>query len=194
MPLSADTIPKCNNCSVTSNSCKLCSRCRVVHYCNIKCQKEDFKVHKRKCKYLKGLRDEIQRLKPEDELFETDIGLFWEMDEPRRYCTMRFLYAQEMLQMGYEDDNMLPYETGLSHFLELHRLCQDDDLGVRYYVPFVLLVLKRLDDCYGYVKWWAEGYSWEETMEGEWMYLHYEDSMQDMSILGQTCRYYQDQG
>ena len=102
------------------------------------------------------------------------------MDQSKRYCTMRFLYAQEMLQIGFEDDNMLAYETALFHFLELHRLCHHDDLGVRYYVPFVLLVLKRLDDCYGYVKWWAEGYSWEETMEGEWMYLDYEDSLLDI--------------
>jgi MYND finger len=85
--------PHCAACGLTkddSSSSRLfqCSRCGVVHYCGVACQKQDFARHKKDCRDVQKCKD---RMEKEAELlkhfsqwgeeptnmFETTVGLFW---------------------------------------------------------------------------------------------------------------------
>ena len=41
----------CSNCAAV-NVTKFCSRCKMVYYCNVSCQRDDWSKHKKKCKKL----------------------------------------------------------------------------------------------------------------------------------------------
>eukprot|EP00112_Aurelia_sp_Birch-Aquarium-sp1_P005694 Seg1646.14 transcript_id=Seg1646.14/GoldUCD/mRNA.D3Y31 product="Ankyrin repeat and MYND domain-containing protein 2" protein_id=Seg1646.14/GoldUCD/D3Y31 len=191
----------CINCGGPCSDCKLCSRCNIAHYCSKECQKEHFPSHKETCKELKSLHKKVMRLEEPlhhnqdwggniEDLFETNIGHFWGLLDPRDYCRARAAYAEKLRQAGIKDDNKFAYETGLSHYLELLRLTHSDNQGIRSYVPFVLLVLNRLEDCYGFIKWWATidpngNYDWGDAPfyeEGDWAYLKDQDIMEDLFL------------
>lgn len=42
----------CVNCETKSENMKKCSRCKVVYYCSSKCQRADWKKHKKICKHF----------------------------------------------------------------------------------------------------------------------------------------------
>ena len=190
----------CGNCDEESKDCKLCSRCRIIYYCSKKCQKEAFTFHKDSCKNVKKSYDKMKQLEEPlhncygEDLFETSVGHFWGLLGPRDYCRARFAYAKVLIQAGIDEDNVYAYEDGLTNYLELLRLSHSDNQGIRSYVPFVLLVLNRLEDCYGFIKWWATidphgMYDWGDApdiSEGEWAYLSnqniYEDLLADRRV------------
>ena len=187
-----ESIRKCKVCSVTGSECKLCSRCKIIRYCSVKCQQEDFEDHVDTCKTVKYMRNKVKRLEAPlhfqdgEDIFKTSVGMFWGLNYPREYCRIHFDYAEELVQIGINDDNVLAYELGLSHYLELLRLSHRDNQGVRYYVPFVLLVLNHLEDCYGFIKWWAieelqGNYVWGRAPpKGKWAYLKNQDILEDL--------------
>jgi len=41
---------KCDRRENSENQFEICSRCRIARYCSKKCQKKDWKKHKRSCK------------------------------------------------------------------------------------------------------------------------------------------------
>eukprot|EP01084_Bolivina_argentea_P270676 460314_1 len=43
---------KCSKCNKISNNLQRCSRCKQTYYCNVDCQKSDWKKHKQICKKL----------------------------------------------------------------------------------------------------------------------------------------------
>jgi hypothetical protein len=49
----------CKTSSTKNKKLKCCSKCKIVFYCSIKCQKEDWKIHKSMCGILKT-RDKYQ--------------------------------------------------------------------------------------------------------------------------------------
>ena len=50
---------KCFDCSSTKQEMLKCSRCHAAWYCDVKCQKQDFKSHKRLCKEIGDLLTEV---------------------------------------------------------------------------------------------------------------------------------------
>lgn len=186
----------CGNCDRKSSDCKVCSRCRVMYYCNQKCQKQAFKYHKDSCKAIKSAYDQMKRLERPlhrcygEDLFVTSVGHFWGLVNPRDYCRARFMYAEILIQAGIDEDNNYAYEEALANYLELMRLSHGDNQGVRSHTPFVLLILKRLEDCYGFIKWWAtidpDGrYDWGEPhhiAEGQWAYLSNQNIFEDLFL------------
>jgi MYND finger len=85
--------PHCASCGVTSDdspSSRLfqCSRCGVVHYCGVECQKKDFTRHKTDCREVQKCKERMEKeaepLKTfsqwgeeSSNLFETNVGDFW---------------------------------------------------------------------------------------------------------------------
>jgi len=63
----AQAIPReCIECDgpmcYTKNPAKKCSKCHASFYCNMTCQKKDWKVHKQKCTNVKHTREAINNL------------------------------------------------------------------------------------------------------------------------------------
>lgn len=192
--------PYCVNCQQSPHSnnnnistLSLCSRCRRVYYCSRECQKRHFPEHKKECKEAKNLDTTCQRERqllidnsgddmdpfgsPEDP-FTNSVGMFWGLFDTRDFmrassaaCKMDFYFAKKY--------NMRQtWEIHLNSSLEMLRLCMRDNMGVRYGVPFLLLVANRDDDAYSFCKYWILQHDDEEDIEekhanseeGEWIY------------------------
>ena len=85
--------PHCAACGLTkddTSSSRLfqCSRCGVVHYCGVECQKQDFARHKKDCRDVQKckvrMEKEAEPLKnfsqwgeEPSNMFETNVGDFW---------------------------------------------------------------------------------------------------------------------
>jgi hypothetical protein len=165
--------PYCHNCDATipEASALRCSRCCMVHYCSKDCQKQDFKDHQKICKQVKGVYDKMEREAVKlrnyqgggfyfsdgtENLFETQVGKFWLIHDTRDYMRahgyvviigMKFLNSQKK-------DNVLALNIVLNHALGMLRLCQGDNMGIRYGVPFILLRLNRDDHAYSFCRHW----------------------------------------
>jgi ribonuclease HI len=104
------------------------------------------------------------RAKPSDFLPPTDVfnkavGHFWDIWGTRPDTRARFAAANALLKV-----NTVPaVETALSHFEDMLRRSQTDNLGVRDIIPNLMLRLGREQDCYDFLKWWTlvpDNYSW----------------------------------
>lgn len=96
--------PHCAACGSTkkddgSSASRLfqCSRCGVVHYCGVECQKKDFVRHKKECRDIQRIKDKLeQEAEPlkhfsqwgeePSNLFETSVGDFWVRFRSERLC------------------------------------------------------------------------------------------------------------
>ena len=58
---------------------------------------------------------------------EDSIGHFWGMTETRPYMRLRFSYIQLLVSMG-------KFRLSVAHCEDMIRLCQHDNLGIRYYL------------------------------------------------------------
>lgn len=64
-----DCTKECANCGKSSSSAKKCSRCHFSIYCNVDCQKEDWKKHKRTvCKAIAS-QTEMARMRNTTRMF-----------------------------------------------------------------------------------------------------------------------------
>ena len=175
-----------------------CSRCGISKYCSKDCQKEDFTLHKKSCKQIKYLKDKLEILAEElhhqddwdgreENLFETSVGDFWGLDDPRDYCCTRLELADEILHVAHDYERISIFDIAISHYLELMRLSHSDNQGCRSRTPFILLSMDRDDDAYNFIKWWesvpGSDYDWGDpppVREGEWSYLTNQNRYEDM--------------
>jgi MYND finger len=83
----------CAMCNVSgsgqpSGALLRCSRCGVLHYCSVECQRQDFARHKKDCRGVQRAREKVEREagplrrysawgEEPCNLFETDVGEFW---------------------------------------------------------------------------------------------------------------------
>ncbi len=165
-------------------SIKNCSRCSVVKYCSKKCQREDYtNGHKEACakieKHKKEADDLTEKLKAVpvgnnkvENAFETRVGRFSEQMassiggkdfQPKEYLKAKFGLAQQIMALAEKHEDRDLYERLCRDLLEIKRLDHTDVLGVRSILPFVLLILGRDNDCYGFIKWHLsrdENYDW----------------------------------
>lgn len=80
--------PFCNSCGTLAQLSR-CSRCKMVWYCSVDCQKSDFTQHKRVCRDIASKQAVVDRETAElqsfsnwhnddtTNLFETAVGSFW---------------------------------------------------------------------------------------------------------------------
>ncbi len=187
---------KCSNCCKDESqvNLKLCSRCKLLKYCNPECQKEHFKDHKAICLEIRALTQlfdaetqEMQQLaewgfglidEPENVL-ETQVGNFWFIYETRNYIRARFNLSKALYSIAYGEECVEIWEKVLGHQLEIMRLNRSDNLGVRFGAVFVMLYLNRDDDCYAFMRHFLDNDVREADEEnlpdlvsrpGDWIY------------------------
>lgn len=197
----------CKCCSVKPNEdgtgLLRCSRCKIVHYCSQKCQRQDFSAHGDVCKLISYLSLDLscEALELQNyvlvsqehgqirkNIFEDCAGRLWEIPQARDYCTVRFRLANVLAGIAEEYEVRPLLEKISVHRLELLRLIGRDDMEQRFVVPFTLLSLNRDDDCYGFLKYWiciiiTGIYSpgrHRESSRGEWIYLKDQDMTEDV--------------
>ncbi len=101
----------CYGCCLIENiNLKTCGRCHLAKYCSEKCQKEDYPNHKKDCRKIKKLMDNVEGLaeelrcysdfgQPAENYFETHVGRFWGFIETRDYCRARLELADELYRV-----------------------------------------------------------------------------------------------
>ncbi len=163
---------RCPVCSATTGLLR-CGGCRVVTYCSTAHQTTDRPEHKAACTAIKKTREMLEReeaalrahpgdvLMPAD-VFSTRVGSFWGIWGTRDYMRARSAAASALLKV----DTVLAVKKALEHFTDMMRLCRSDNLGVRDFVPNLMLRLGREQECYDFLKWWTipnEHYDWGDT-------------------------------
>ena len=187
---------KCKSSGGGPGDLKVCAKCSIAKYCCKDCQSQDWADHKRICKKIstltKTVNKEAAHLSTElwgepGNTFEEEAGHFWGILETRPYCRARYGLAEAILELADEKKQSFIYEKALAHNMELLRLIHSDNMGIRYEVPFVFLMLNRDEDCYNFLKWWGTidphgRYNWgdpPESKEGDWLYLTDQDLLEN---------------
>eukprot|EP01039_Chlorochromonas_danica_P008611 gene8611-9490_t len=157
----------CQHCGVP-NSLYTCSHCTLVRYCSISCQRIDWsKGHKSLCKaatrYQVQLSVERQKLRhfeesiegfPIDYFTHPAYSLsFYHLLDTRPYCEVIKNYQQLCARLLSEQSCRL----GITLSLELlFHSRKDEELKIRYLLPFFFLRLGMDQPAYDLMKWYAE--------------------------------------
>ncbi|KAK4210498.1 hypothetical protein QBC37DRAFT_448106 [Rhypophila decipiens] len=152
---------RCATCSKTSGLL-LCGGCKVTSYCGREHQVSDRLKHKSICKEVKTSREKLEREEavlralppnptfPED-VFTNGVGRFWGLIETRDYMSARFGAADTLIRA----DTWLSVQKALEHQMDMLRLCGIDNMGIRDYIPALMIRLGQEQECYDFLKWWA---------------------------------------
>ncbi|PXF46240.1 hypothetical protein BWQ96_04025 [Gracilariopsis chorda] len=182
----------CKTCNQEAKETQLliCGRCASVMYCNEECQKRDFKNHRDQCVRIGALKEQLKALSNQIEnyqvpnkdtvvnLFTYPAGRFWTLPGTRMYCTVRSCLADELASLGERYEVAWIAKRELKHRLELLRLSSDDALQQRAMVPFILIRLDRLEDCFAFLKHWLCRVCYQRNVnrihkkskQGQWIY------------------------
>lgn len=168
---------RCAQCDSgdTSKALLLCTGCRAVRYCSKDHQVEHRTQHKSVCGRIKKCRKkleaeehEVRNATPDfmtpANAFETHVGHFWGMTNTRPYMRARFALSDLLRKEGTLDG----VKEGLSHLMDMMRLCRSDNMGVRSMIPAMMLQLDQDQECYDFMKWYATAgqdshYDWGDT-------------------------------
>lgn len=194
----------CKNCMLEAKETPLlvCGRCTSVMYCSEECQKSDFKNHRDQCVRINALKEQLKALSYQLEgyqvpnrdktvnLFVYPAGRFWTIPGTRMYCTVRSCLADELASLGDKYEVAWIAKRELKHRLELLRLSSDDALQQRTIVPFILIQLDRLEDCFAFLKHWLCRVCYQRNVsrihkkskQGQWIYgsIRREEMMLDL--------------
>lgn len=96
-----------------------------------------------------------------ENVFEEHAGHFWGLTHTRPYMRARYALVEAILKVETYD----AVEAALDHLMDCLRLCRSDNMGLRDFVPALLLRLGREQKCYDFVKWYettgsAGDYDW----------------------------------
>ncbi|GAX15112.1 hypothetical protein FisN_12Lu377 [Fistulifera solaris] len=181
-----------------------CSRCTTAWYCSKDCQKAHYKdKHKDVCLAVAGYQQSVEReaipirqtrIYMDDKqyivenLFETRVGLFGQLDATANYMDARIGLIEMYLKAAFRVEIKNVWEKVLFHALEMQKL--DANLPCFSFLEptlFVLLILHRDDDACDYIHYWMkekvnkEGDTnkhmlrCSQSKEGDWMYPHEKD-------------------
>ncbi|KAK4186794.1 hypothetical protein QBC35DRAFT_436458 [Podospora australis] len=146
---------RCVDCHETSGLVQ-CDDCNMISYCGTAHRDEHRSDHHKICEEIKTYRNDLQlkeaalRTHPAD-FFTTGVGSFWSIRETRPYMMTRLNAASAYV----EADTVRGVEEALSHYTDMIRLDRSDHLGVRNIIPGLLLRLRREQECYDFIKYWA---------------------------------------
>lgn len=153
-------------------SLKTCSKCKVLQYCSVSCQKKDFRAHKTACVMISAGQERFNEMAsalknyklpglPFQNLYETSIGEF------SRIATADYMYVSPLMilqsslgvaQIIWKQVDSRDVYTGISSVLDINlevlRLDCFDILRVSQLVPFLFIVLGRYQDAYNFLKFW----------------------------------------
>ncbi|KAJ8119548.1 hypothetical protein ONZ43_g3522 [Nemania bipapillata] len=153
---------RCPLCRATGSQLLRCAGCHAFRYCSREHQIVDRPQHKFACNRIKKAR---RKLAKEDHrvryatpdymtpanAFETHVGRFWGLLNTRDYMRARFALAKQLLMLCTLDG----VQEALEHLWDMLRLCRNDNMGLRNFVPTVMLRLDLDQECYDFMKWWA---------------------------------------
>jgi hypothetical protein len=154
---------RCAHCGTgdTDRPLLICTGCKAVRYCTKDHQVEHRAQHKTACSKIKTCR---KKLEAEEDgvhnstdpvwpgnLFERSAGHFWGVLPTRPYMRARFALLNSLRKEGTLDG----VKEGLSHLMDMMRLCRSDNMGLRDMIPAMLLQLDQDQECYDFIKWHA---------------------------------------
>ncbi|KAI3639490.1 hypothetical protein MIR68_002505 [Amoeboaphelidium protococcarum] len=177
---------QCNICKSSEPTLRACGRCKLVFYCGIEHQKQDWESeHRANCNQLTRLLKkeavESGKLRHSDDFLGTPcnywdeqfIGKFWGFMETRPFMRAKHQVAMHFLEGIGTADTLKKAEE---YFMEMLRLCRGDNIGVRQILPAIFLMLGTEQKCYDFIKWYTcypdDHYDWGNM---ELPYLHYKD-------------------
>ena len=115
-------------------------------------------------KYDKLMKKAEIRLTEEGFFDEDCIGRFWGMIETRPYMRLRYTYVQLLMSMG-------KFRLAITHCEDMLRLCENDNLGVRY----ILMALYAL---------------FEDELQAQKLFKRYTGEQETLLLLPMITLYY----
>ncbi|PPQ84331.1 hypothetical protein CVT24_012479 [Panaeolus cyanescens] len=186
------SVHRCSFCRVPGDNLLRCSGCKAATYCNQQHQADAWSSHKALCKAIqKGLKKlEVEKRKIENNpadswwpgnLFETSAGHFWGIIDTRDYMRARLHVAWELQKVTSRE----AVKTSLNHFRDMIRLNRSDNMGVRNTIPGLYVRLKKDQEAYDFLKWYAtEGsrsdYDWA-NLDLPFLNLKDQDAMENLA-------------
>lgn len=171
---------------------KRCSRCKIVKYCSVECQKNHFQFHERECKRIKTLSDDLveeeTKLKSEKgfvngrmiSCYEYYEGSFGIDERTSNHYSIHRELTDIIRQLGRTSKSKKTLDVALSHHLEMFRLNNRVPIPACEKILPILLDLDRDEDAHSFLKWcllvlpkahftWGcQGKAWKK---GEWVFL-----------------------
>lgn len=131
-------------------------------YCCREHQIADRNSHKEACIAVKKSRRNLERAERElraapadfmlpDNVFETGVGMFWEIVETQDYMRARRLHVDKLVKINTYD----AVKAAFDHVMDMIRLCRMDHLGLRLMSPALFIRLGKEQECYDFIKWYA---------------------------------------
>eukprot|EP00092_Neocalanus_flemingeri_P020581 GFUD01022298.1.p1 GENE.GFUD01022298.1~~GFUD01022298.1.p1 ORF type:complete len:537 (+),score=157.93 GFUD01022298.1:57-1613(+) len=170
----------CSICSVATVS--RCQRCLSIVYCGKECQTKGWtgvNGHKKICSQIKNAKKKVEeeaekltrykrtgknkeqmmqkKAKEVENLFETSVGQFGDIEDCHIYCESKKDLALALGQCGKQNKSNVAIEMALGHIFELLKLTGgwgDQIIGITPFVPSMLILLKKEQEAYNFIKWW----------------------------------------
>jgi hypothetical protein len=198
MPRHGEYIPErtlnagCGRCKSTENLSR-CASCKVMRYCSREHQIADRENHKAACKRVKKAYERVDheertlRALPPSlmlpaNVFEESIGHFWGILDTRDYMRSRLSLVEAFEGVPTKS----AVEARLDHVKDMLRLCRGDNIGVRYFAPFMMIRLGQDQEAYDFMKWHAwvshqDDYDWG-NMDEPFLNFKDEDVFEDVDL------------
>ncbi|KAI5456233.1 hypothetical protein BGZ63DRAFT_417990 [Mariannaea sp. PMI_226] len=144
-----------------------CSGCHAVFYCETDHQASHQANHRSKCLMTRMARSQLEREEYQvrrmpdgssnaENPFETGVGQFWAITETRPYMRARFQFADGLLRdFAFVGGCADVVQMALDHFLDMVRLCRDDNMGIRHMIPALFIRLGKDQEAYDFIKWYG---------------------------------------
>ncbi|SPO03241.1 uncharacterized protein DNG_05923 [Cephalotrichum gorgonifer] len=144
-----------------------CTGCLTVYYCSRDHQVSDRPAHKNACVDVKKARAELERIEQKlrtetasgpfgPDIFISQAGHFWSIDETRPYLEARCRLAETIFRrFGFDPGRVDGVQAALDHFMEVSRLARSETMGIRCLIPAFLIRLGRDQEAYDFLKAWA---------------------------------------
>lgn len=100
-------------------------------------------------KYKETLDNEYEKLQKEDIFNEENVGIFWGLIETRPYMRTKHCYMLTLMELGR-------YTEAIEQGKEMLKLCENDNLGIRYLIVGIYTLLERFDECEKIYKKYSE--------------------------------------